>query len=97
MDNPHAPFDAIAPGLPQPGPKVTTSAQVAELLHSAFDCARTARSAAYKEGVAAQLRLMLQRERLLCPYPPGSGEFDAFFAGAGEGAAIARLYLESLA
>lgn len=97
MDNPHDPFDAIALGLPRPGPEVATSAQVAELLCSAFDCGRTARSAAYKEGVAAQLRLMLQRERLLCPHAPGSAEFDAFFAGTSEGAAIAQVYLESLA
>jgi len=40
---------------------------------------------------------LLRRERLVCPYAPGSAEFDAFFAGADEGAGVAQLYLESLA
>lgn len=90
-------LDAIALGLPRPGPLVATSAQVDELLRDLFPSCRTTRSSAYMAGVAAQLRLMLRRERLVCPYAPGSAEFDAFFAGADEGAGVAQLYLESLA
>lgn len=74
-----------------------TRAQVDEMMLSAFTPGRTARSGAYKLGVLAKLRLVLQRERLVCPYAPGSAEFDAFFAGADEGSGIAQLYLESLA
>jgi len=90
-------LDAIALGLPRPGPQVATRAQVDELMHSAFFPGRPARSSAYKAGVLAKLRLVLQRERLVCPYAQGSAEFDAFFAGTEEGKWVAQGYLESLA
>lgn len=97
MDTPHDPFDAIALGLPRPGPQLATRAQVDELMFSAFSPGRPARSSAYKLGVLAKLRLVLQRERLVCPYAQGSAEFDAYFAGAEEGSLIANGYMESLA
>ena len=97
MDTPHDPFDAIALGLPRPGPQLATKAQVEELMLGAFFPGRPARSSAYKLGVLAKLRLVLQRERLVCPYAQGSAEFDAYFAGAEEGSLIANGYMESLA
>ncbi len=90
-------LDAIALGLPRPGPQVATKVQVEELLDNAFFPGRPRRSSAYKEGVLAKLRLVLQSERMVCPYAQGSAEFDAFFAGADEGTWIAQAYLESLA
>ena len=45
----------------------------------------------------AKLRLVLQRERLVCPYAQGSAEFDAYFSGTEEGSLIANGYLEGLA
>ena len=96
-DNHFDALDAIALGLPMPGPQLATKAQVSELMQHAFFPGRPDRSTAYKAGVLAKLRLVLQRERLVCPYAPGSAEFDAFFAGADEGAGVAQLYLESLA
>ena len=90
-------LDAIALGLPRPGPQLATKVQVEELLNNAFFPGRPPRSSAYKEGVLAKLRLALQRERMVCPYAQGSAEFDAFFAGAEEGTWIVQGYLESLA
>lgn len=97
MNSPHDPFDAIALGLPMPGPQLATKAQVSELMQHAFFPGRSDRSTAYKAGVLAKLRLVLQRERLVCPYAQGSAEFDAYFAGAEEGSLIANGYMESLA
>lgn len=97
MNTPHDPFDAIALGLPRPGPQLATRAQVDGLMLSAFFPGRPARSSAYQLGVLAKLRLVLQRERLVCPYAQGSAEFDAYFAGAEEGSLIANGYMESLA
>ena len=93
MNSPHDPFDAIALGLPMPGPQLATKAQVSELMQHAFFPGRPARSSAYKLGVLAKLRLVLQRERLVCPYAQGSAEFDAYFAGAEEGSLIANGYM----
>ena len=97
MNSPHDPFDAIALGLPMPGPQLAAKAQVSELMQHAFFPGRPDRSTAYKAGVLAKLRLVLQRERLVCPYAQGSAEFDAYFAGAEEGSLIANGYMESLA
>ncbi|MBX9833201.1 MAG: hypothetical protein K2X78_09170 [Burkholderiaceae bacterium] len=97
MNAPYDALDAIALGLPRPGPQLATRAQVDELMLTAFFLGRPARSSAYKLGVSAKLRLVLQRERLVCPYAQGSAEFDAFFAGAEEGSVIANGYMESLA
>ena len=97
MNSPHDPFDAIALGLPRPGPQLATKAQVDELMLGAFFPGRPGRSTAYKAGVLAKLRLVLQRERLVCPYAPGSAEFDAYFSGTEEGSLIANGYLVGLA
>lgn len=94
MNAPYDALDAIALGLPRPGPQLATRAHVDELMLSAFFAGRPARSSAYKLGVIAKLRLVLQRERLVCPYAQGSTEFDAFFAGTDEGTSIAQGYLE---
>ena len=96
-DNHFDALDAIALGLPMPGPQLAAKAQVSELMQRAFFPGRPGRSTAYKAGVLAKLRLVLQRERLVCPYAPGSAEFDAYFAGAEEGSLIANGYMESLA
>ncbi len=95
-DNHFDALDAIALGLPMPGPQLATRAQVNELMLHAFFPGRPARSTAYKAGVLAKLRLVLQRERLVCPYAQGSAEFDAYFSGTEEGSLIANGYLESL-
>lgn len=100
IENHHDAFDAldaIALGLPRTGPQLATRAQVNELMLNAFFPSRAARSTAYKAGVLAKLRLVLQHERMVCPYAQGSAEFDAYFAGAEEGALIANGYMESLA
>ena len=96
-DNLFDDLDAIALGLPMPGPQLATKAQVSELMLHSFFPGRPDRSTAYKAGVLAKLRLVLQRERLVCPYAQGSAEFDAYFAGAEEGSLIANGYMESLA
>ena len=96
-DNHFDALDAIALGLPMPGPQLATKAQVSELMQHAFFPGRPGRSTAYKAGVLAKLRLVLQRERLVCPYAQGSAEFDAYFSGTEEGSLIANGYLEGLA
>ena len=50
MNSPHDPFDAIALGLPMPGPQLATKAQVSELMQHAFFPGRPDRSTAYKAG-----------------------------------------------
>jgi len=61
-----------------------TTAQ--SLFDHAFFPGRPARSKPYREGVMDALRFRLgEIEHIQCPYPQGSVEFDAYFAGVDEG------------
>jgi len=55
----------------------------------AFRKARDERSAEYKLGVLNCLKVRLDGEKnLSCPYPTGSAQADAYFAGIDEGRAL---------
>lgn len=61
-----------------------TTAQ--SLFDRAFFPGRPARSKPYRSGVMDALRFRLgEAEHIQCPYPQGSVEFDAYFAGVDEG------------
>jgi hypothetical protein len=59
---------------------------------AAFNGPRDRRSDAYKAGALALLvrKLDGNASRLICPYPEGSAECDAWFAGVDEGHLIVR-------
>jgi len=60
-----------------------------ELFMEAFSGPRTLRSDEYKSGVFAALQFRLgETGGLRCPYPEGSVQMDAWFAGVGEGHSI---------
>lgn len=63
--------------------------RVADLLLTAFNETRPARSLAYREGVKAKLDQHFGAI-LVCPYQEGTAELDAFFSGVDEGNAIVR-------
>lgn len=68
---------------------------VEELFAAAFDIARDTRSPEYKAGVRAALEYRVNGVRIHCPHPSGSAQFDAFYAGIGEGHNIWRAYTEA--
>lgn len=50
------------------------------------DAVRTPRSAAYKQGALDALMFSAgDIPAVKCPHAPGSAEYDAYFAGVGEG------------
>lgn len=68
---------------------------VAELLFkAAFDVPRDPRSAEYKEGVRACLAYRVTGARLRSPYPMGTVQADAFYAGVDEGNQLWRAHRE---
>lgn len=68
---------------------------IEQLFKAAFDKPRDPRSAEYKEGVRAALAYRVNGARIHCPYPAGSAQFDAFYAGIAEGHAIWRAHQEA--
>lgn len=65
-----------------------------ELFDAAFAVPRDPRSAAYRAGCLAVLKLLVDGgPRVAAPYAAGSAEFDAFHAGADEGHRIAAEHL----
>ncbi len=58
------------------------------LFEVAFSRARDARSPEYRQGVMECLRNKLEGTRLRCPYPLGTSQADAYFAGKDEGLAL---------
>lgn len=60
------------------------------LMAAAFDRPRDPRSAAYKAGVRAHLARVIENKTIAVPYPSGTAERDAFYAGETEGQAIYR-------
>lgn len=61
-----------------------------QVFDAAFNRVRSPRSEAYKLGVMACLRVRLDGvvHATKCPYPEGSAESDAYFAGVEEGRAL---------
>lgn len=72
-----------------------TTAQ--EVFDEAFKRHRGKRSEAYKLGCLDCLQVRLDgRENVRCPFPEGSAESDAYFAGVGEGCALSPKKMDSL-
>lgn len=69
-----------------------TPLQIAETLHTrafAPSTCRDPRSEPYKRGALHALQnLILDSHTRACPYAAGTAEFDAYFAGSREGAAL---------
>jgi len=65
---------------------------VETLMRKAFDRPRTPRSKPYKEGAQWALDFRIRGLRPPCPYPVGTAEADAYFAGRDEGNGIWRAY-----
>lgn len=61
-----------------------------ELFAAQFKPGRTPRSEEYKSGVRMLLRRLIHSAEFRCPYPEGSVQMDAFFAGVEEGWIIWR-------
>jgi hypothetical protein len=60
------------------------------LFMEAFSVPRTLRSDEYKSGVFAALQFCFEEiDKKRCPYPEGSVQADAWFAGVDEGHSIA--------
>ena len=60
------------------------------IFDEAFKPGRAPRSDAYKQGVMACLRLRVDGLAYeACPYPEGSAQADAYFAGVEEGRQLA--------
>ena len=58
----------------------------------AFEPGREPRSDAYKQGVLACLRVRIDGMELVkCPFPAGTAEADAYYAGVNEGRALAPI------
>ena len=68
------------------------AALVDRLFNEAFAPGREPRSAEYKAGVRALLDQRVGRGRLACPYPAGTAQADAFYAGADEGRVLWRAH-----
>lgn len=68
--------------------KKANSITVDGLMAAAFDRPRDPRSDAYKTGARAHLQHVLNNKNTVVPYPLGTAEADAFFAGVDEGRAI---------
>ena len=60
------------------------------LMAAAFDRPRDPRSDAYKAGARAHLTRVIENKTIAVPYPSGTAERDAFYAGENEGKAIYR-------
>lgn len=54
----------------------------------------TPRSAEYRAGLVDVLKFKLRGERIHCPHPAGSVQFDAYFAGNRHGYDVYRAHLE---
>lgn len=63
---------------------------VDEIVALAFGSPRMPRSGAYVAGVRDHLRARALSRQVLCPYPQGSAEADAWFAGVDEGRVLWR-------
>jgi hypothetical protein len=70
---------------------------VDKLFDAAFNNARDPRSDEYKAGVRAVLNYRIAGERIYRPYPMGTTQADAFYAGVDEGHQIWRAYQEAQA
>jgi hypothetical protein len=68
---------------------------VEELMRAAFECIRDPRSDAYKRGARELLKCRALGIALRCPYPMGTAENDAFYAGSSEGSVIWQRHLEA--
>lgn len=55
------------------------------------------RSAEYRRGMIDVLRYHLEGARIQCPYPEGSVQFDAYFAGNDRGHLVWRELADSFA
>lgn len=76
------------------GDVLEREATVARLMSAAFHIGREPRSEPYKSGCRQQIAYRLGGKKPACPWPHGSPQCDAFYAGVDEGWAIAREELE---
>jgi len=82
-------------GAPSIAP-VVGGLKVSQLMDQAFFPGRAPRSAAYQEGCRAALEHRIQGRRMYLPYPTGTSEADAWFAGVQEGHCIGRKLYDTL-
>lgn len=66
-------------------------ARADRLTDEAFAPGRCFRSPEYVAGVRARLRYSMAGDHVTNPYPVGTSDADAFFAGCDEGRLIARM------
>lgn len=78
----------VCPGCDQELMPVSVDREVDRLVAAAFSRPRQPRSVEYREGVRALLMHRATGGRLLCCYPIGTAQADAFFAGVEEGKAL---------
>lgn len=77
-------------GTDLPKPTTARDVTVEALMVEAFSAGREPRSPEYRAGVRSILVHHIEGKELTVPYPPGSAQADAFFAGRYEGKAIWR-------
>lgn len=70
---------------------------VDDLMRAAFNIARDKRSDAYKLGARELLKHRAAGIRFVSPFPMGTAEADAFFAGSDEGRMIWTKHLATQA
>ncbi len=73
---------------------VYRAAYTPESIAAAALATGTKRSAEYRAGLLAVLKLKLRGERIHCPYQAGTASFDAYFAGNRHGFDVYRAHQE---
>lgn len=71
-------------------PTASRGVTVESLMAEAFSPGRQPRSAEYQAGVKSMLAHHIEGKGLAAPYPQGTAQADAFFAGWEEGKSIWR-------
>jgi hypothetical protein len=85
----------VAAATATSSPRTMPAMSVDELFAQAFGMTRDPRSAEYRAGVRAALVFRIDGVPLPRPYPAGTAQDDAFFAGQAEGHAIWRRATEA--
>lgn len=70
------------------------AAYTPESIAAAALASGTPRSAEYRAGLLDVLKFKLRGERIHCPHPAGSVQFDAYFAGNRHGFDVYRAHQE---
>ena len=71
---------------------ITDMAKAQELFDKAFFEGRAPRSDEYRKGVMDALRFRFDGAKIACPWPQGTAQADAYYAGVNEGHGIWRNY-----